>query len=102
MFDQPLLLDMIFLGTPSYVVGCTFYFFSKCPLRNTLMCIYAQMHVCKGMPVARINADDLLTLVTSVFCPSLMSTNIMKNLNDFEIIASVATFSMPFILSGWH
>ena len=38
LFDQPLLLDMIFVGTPySYVVGCIFSCLTKCPFRNTLL-----------------------------------------------------------------
>ena len=36
LFDQPLLLDMIFLGTPQ-LCGGVHIFFTKCPLRNTLM-----------------------------------------------------------------
>ena len=35
--DQPLLLDMIFLGTPQLRGGVNIFFFTKCPLRNTLM-----------------------------------------------------------------
>ena len=38
--DQPLLLDMIFLGTPQLRGGVNIFFFTKCPLRNTLMYIY--------------------------------------------------------------
>ena len=32
LFDQSLLLDMLFLGAPSCVLGWDFYFFSKCLL----------------------------------------------------------------------
>ena len=37
LFDQSLLLDMIFLGTPQLRGGVNIFFFTKCPLRNTLV-----------------------------------------------------------------
>ena len=36
LLDHPLLQDIFFLGAPSSVLGWDFYFFAKCPLRNTL------------------------------------------------------------------
>ena len=40
LLDHPLLLDIFFLGAPSYVLGWDFCFFTKCPLRNTLLHTY--------------------------------------------------------------
>ena len=37
LLDHPLLLDIFFLGAPQLRAGVGFYFFTKCPLRNTLM-----------------------------------------------------------------
>ena len=37
LLDHPLLLDIFFRGAPQLRAGVGFYFFTKCPLRNTLV-----------------------------------------------------------------
>ena len=37
LLDHPLLLDIFFRGAPQLRAGVEFYFFTKCPLRNTLV-----------------------------------------------------------------
>ena len=48
LFDQSLLLDMIFLGTPQLRGGVNIFFFTKCPLGNTLMTSLSCMRLKMG------------------------------------------------------
>ena len=50
LFDQSLLLDMIILGTNQLCGGVKKISFTKCPLRNTLMCIHSVETSLNGKP----------------------------------------------------
>ena len=45
LFDQPLLLDNIFLATSQLCGGVDFLMYSKCPLRNTLIGAYISCYL---------------------------------------------------------